>query len=340
MFSRFYLSLFAALTVLVPVAHAAEPTPALNLYSAQQEHLIRPLLDAFTKDTNIRVNLVTLDPDPMTARLTAEGKDTPADVVLTVNVGNFHKLQQAGLLKAVQSDVLNANVPAALRSKEGYWYAIGKRARVLYKRKGDDISIKTYEELADPKWKKSVLVRSSANEYNISLLASLIKHDGREKALEWAKAVVANFARTPEGSDRDQLRALGAGQGRIAIANTYYYGLLVNSEDPKDREYADKIEMIFPNQDGRGAHINIRGAAVVAHAKHPELAVKLLEYLTGEKAQALLAEKNFEYPANPAVPVAKEVASWGPAKFDAELLDTIGALNAEAVKVFDEAKWP
>ncbi len=340
MIIRFVLPMLAALALSLSNAQAQETKGEVNLYSAQQEHLIRPLLDSFTKDTGIKVNITTLDPDPMTARLTMEGKDTPADVVLTVNVGNMHKLQQAGMLKAVQSDVLNANVPESLRSAEGYWYAIGKRARVLFVRKDDDVAISSYAELADPKWKNAILVRSSSNEYNISLLASIIAHEGREAALAWARGVVANFARAPQGADRDQLRALAAGQGRIAIANTYYYGLLSNSEDPADREYAKKIEMIFPNQDGRGAHVNIRGGAVTTYSKHPELAIKLLEYLTSEKAQEILAQHNFEYPANPSVEVAKEVASWGEPAFDQTALDKIGGLNAEAIKVFDEANWP
>lgn len=330
-----------AATLLSCGAQAKEAV-SLNVYSTQEEHLIRPAFDLFEKaNPGIKVRLTTLGDGALISRLELEGKDTQADMVMTADVANLQKLENKGLLAPVKSDVLAANIPAHLRDDSGHWFGFTTRSRVIFyakdRVKPEDIA--TYEDLADAKWKGRIMVRSSSNDYNQSLLASIIAHDGKDKALAWAKSVVANMKAPPAGGDRDQLRAVAAGKGDIAIANTYYYGLLQHSPDARDVELASKLGILFPNQNGRGAHVNIRGGGITVHGKHLAEAKKLLEFLSSEPAQTFFAEKNYEYPANPAFKPSKDVAAWGAPKFDSLPLSKVGELNAEAVKLFDEAGW-
>lgn len=322
-------------------AQAVEPV-TVTIYSTQEEHLVRPVFDMFEKaNPGIKVQLTTLGEGGFMSRLELEGKDTQADIVMTADVANLHKLKAKQLLQSVKSDVLAKNIPPHLRDEDGQWFGFTTRSRVIFyakdRVKPGDIS--TYEDLANPKWKGKIMVRSSANDYNQSLLASIIAHEGREKALTWAKGVVANMAAKPAGGDRDQLRAIASGKGDIAIANTYYYGLLLKGGDANDAKLAQKIGIIFPNQKDRGAHVNVRGGALTANAKHPTEAKKLLEFMSTQPAQTFFAQKNFEYPANLHFKPSALVAGWGSPKFDTLSLTTVGQLNSEAVKVFDEAGW-
>ncbi len=322
--------------------HAAMAKETLNIYSAQKAQLIKPLLETFEKETGIGFNLITGEDASLIERLAREGERTPADVLLAADVANLYRAQDKGLLQPVHSPVLDERIPEHLHSSEGYWYGFTTRSRVIFynKEKVKPEQLSTYEDLADPKWKGQIMVRSSNNDYNQSLLASIIAHDGREKALEWAKGVVANFAAKPSGGDRDQLRAIAAGQGSVALANTYYYGLMLNAEEKEERDVAAKLGIFFPNQNDRGTHTNIRGGGVTAHTKHKEAAQKLLDFLAGDEAQQFFSQHNYEYPVVKDVPWPEILKGWGDFKRDTLPLTTVGKLNAEAIKVFDEAGWP
>jgi iron(III) transport system substrate-binding protein len=340
------ISLFATLYfILYSLAIAAFPAmaaePVVNIYSDAQEPLVRPILNEFTKDTGIKVNMVTAEKGMLLTRLEQEGDMTPADLMLTVDVGNLWRAKSKGLLQSVQPANANDQIPANLRDPEGFWYGMTTRARVIFynKNKVKPEELSTYEDLADPKWKGALLVRSSDNVYNQSLLASIILADGRQKALEWAKGLVANFARPPQGADEDQLKALGAGEGKLAIANSYYYGKMLNSPNEEERTLLSNVGIFFPNQQGRGAHINIRGAGVTKHARNKDNAVKLLEYFLSDKGQSFLAESNYEYPVKQGVAVPATLKAWGEFKADAVSLEEVGKTGPEAVRVMNEAGW-
>jgi iron(III) transport system substrate-binding protein len=313
----------------------------VNVYSARQEALIKPQLDAFTKATGIKVNLVTGDAGELVQRLKSEGANTPADLLFTTDAGNLHAAKQAGLFQKAASPALEAAVPAHLRDPDGQWVALGVRARPIFYVEGklDPKTVATYEQLADAKHKGKILVRSSNHVYNQSLLASIIAHDGSEKAEAWAKGVAENLARKPQGGDRDQIKAAAAGQGDIVIANTYYYAGMLASDKPEEREAAQKLRVAWPNQDGYGTHINVSGAGVTAHAKNKEEAVKLLEFLVTDDAQKIYAEVGQEYPVKAGVPWSPVLRSLGEFKMDQLSLAKLGENNAEAVKIFDRVGW-
>lgn len=317
----------------------------LTVYSAQKEHLIRPVLEMFEEKTGIKVRLTTGKDSALIARLKQEGEQSPADLLLAADVGRLALAQREGLLQPVKSVAMEGIIPPPLRSAEGYWYGVTMRARVLFARKADmeanpelfeDLS---YEALTGDAFAKGIVVRSAQNIYNQSLVASLIAHHGEEKAAEIVAGLVDNFARKPVGNDRDQLRALAAGVGNVAIANSYYFGLLLNSEDPKDRELAEKLTLIFPNQKETGTHANIRGGAVVKASRNAKEATQLLEFLVSKEAQAFFAEHNYEYPVNTDVEANALLQSWGAFKVDATPLATIGENNMAAVKVMKDAGW-
>jgi len=313
----------------------------VNLYYSGKEHLIRPLLDAFTKETDITVNVVTGNKSGLITRIEQEAEYSPADVLLTVDIGNIYQAKTKGLLKPVTSDILTAAIPAHLHGEDNDWFAVSLRTRALFyaKDRVKPEQLSTYEALAEPEWKGKLLVRSSNNVYNQSLMASLISHDGEAQALDWATSMVSNFARDPKGGDRDQIRAIAAGEGDIAIANSYYFGRMQNSKEASDIEAASKVGIFFPNQDGRGAHINIRGGGVVKHAKNTANAIKLLEYLVGDAAQAFFANTNYEFPVRNDVALPDTLRQWGEFTLDNIHLTKVGALNKEAVMTFDKAGW-
>lgn len=323
--------------VLATAAHAAE----VNVYSARQERLIKPQLDAFEKETGVKVNLVTGDAKELVQRLKAEGRNSPADLFFTTDAGNLHAAKELGLFQQVSSKTIEQSVPAKFRDPDGMWTGLGVRARPIFYVPGkvDPAQIRTYEDLADPRWKGQVLVRSSNHIYNQSLLASIIAADGPQKAEAWAKGVAANLARKPQGGDRDQLKAAAAGEGAVAIVNTYYYAGMLASSNDADKAVAEKLKVIWPNQDGRGVHVNVSGAAMTAAAKNKEAAVKLLEYLVGDEAQRIYAEVGYEYPVKPGVAWSPVLKSLGEFKMDELNLAELGRHNAEAVRIFDRVDW-
>lgn len=313
----------------------------LNIYSARKEALIKPLLDRFEAESGIKVNLVTGKADALLQRLQSEGRNTPADLLITVDAGRLYRAKRADLLQPVRTDALTDAIPDAYRDPEGYWYGLSLRARpIMYvKGKVDPGELSTYEALAHPKWKGRICIRSSDNVYNQSLVASMIAALGEQATEAWAKALVSNFARDPKGGDRDQIAAAAAGQCDIAIANTYYLGQMLSSSDSDQKAAAEKVLIFWPNQDDRGTHVNVGGAGVTKASKNRANAIKLLEYLAGDGAQQWYAEVNNEYPVKPDVAWSSTVGSWGDFKADSLNLGVLGDNNAAAVKLMDRAGW-
>jgi iron(III) transport system substrate-binding protein len=313
----------------------------LNLYSSRHYQTDEALYDNFTKKTGIKVNRIEAGEDPLIERMKQEGSRSPADVLVTVDAGRLWRAEQAGLLQPVASKVLNERIPAALRHPDGLWYAFSIRARPIFYAKGkvDPASIRDYEDLADPKFKGKICVRSSGNMYNLSLMSSMVNASGPEKAESWAKAVAGNMARDPKGGDTDQLNAVAAGECQVAIANTYYYVRLMKSDKPAERAVADKVGVIFPNQGNRGAHVNISGAGVAKHAPHRANAIAFLEYLSSDEAQAYFANGNNEFPVVGTVRDNRELASLGDFKKDSLNVSMLGRNQALAQQIYDRAGW-
>ena len=316
-------------------------TAEINVYSHRHYDSDKILFKQFTKETGIKINIIKGSADQLIQRLISEGDNSPADVLLTVDAGRLERARAAGILQPVQSKTLLKNVPAAMRDPDGYWYGLTVRARVIVyaKDRVKENELSTYENLADSKWKGRVVVRSSSNIYNQSLLASMIAANGSKKALTWAKAVRKNMARTPRGSDRDQARAVAAGIADVAIINTYYLGKLANSSDIADREVASKVGVFFPNQNGRGTHINVSGGGVTSSSKNKDEAIKFLEFLSNAKSQETFGNVNYEYPVKIEENKSALLKSWGPFKADKINLSILGANNTEAVKLYDRAGW-
>ena len=313
----------------------------VNLYSHRHYDADKELYKKFEESTGIKVNVVQASADELIARMEAEGQDSPADLLLTVDAGRLHRAYEKGLFQPINSEGLNSNIPSKFREPEGHWFGLTYRARIVVydKDKVDPSQLSTYEDLNDPKWKGKILIRSSGNIYNQSLMASIIAANGKDAAREWADGVIANMARDPQGSDRDQMKSIVAGEGEIAIVNTYYLGLLLNSSDPEEVKVGEQMRVFFPNQDDRGSHINVSGAGVAKYAPNKENAVKLLEYLSGEEAQKVFAQINYEYPVNPKNEASELLKSWGDFKADELNLAELGKNNRDAVIIFDEAGW-
>jgi iron(III) transport system substrate-binding protein len=295
----------------------------------------------FEDKTGIKVNVVNAKANELIKRLEKEGTNSPADLLITADVGRLYLAQQKGLLQSVDSKFLNDTIPENLRDKDNNWFGLTKRARVIVynKEKVKPEELSTYEDLTTSKWHKKVLIRQSSNIYNQSLLASFIASQGEEKAKNWAEGIVNNMARTPAGSDRDQMKAVVAGVGDVAIVNTYYVGKLLNSKKKNEVFVGKKMGVFFPNQADRGTHVNISGIAITKSSKNRENAVKLMEFLVSENAQSIFAEANYEYPVNPAVKPSKLLQSWGEFKEDETPLYKFGKYNATAVKIFNEVNW-
>jgi len=316
----------------------------VNVYSARHDALIEPLLERFTADTGIETGLVTGNSDAMIKRLQIEGEASPADVLITVDAARLHRAKADGLFQPVASEALIEAVPKHLRDPERVWFGISMRARVIAysAERVEPAALSTYKALADERWQDRICVRSSDNVYNQSLLASIIAARDKAGARDWASAIVDNMARPPQGGDTAQLRAIAAGICDIAIVNTYYYARMANADDdPQARSVADAVELFFPNQEGRGTHVNVTGAGMLRHAKHPDNAQRLLEYLVQPEAQAWLARTNYEYPVRPGTEVSEAVRAIGPYPFNADevSLDRIGELNPVAVRLFDRVGW-
>ncbi len=313
----------------------------VNIYSARKEALIKPLLDKFSEQTGIQVNLVTGKGDALLTRLKTEGKNSPADLLITVDAGRLHRAVEADVLQTVESKVLEQRVPEQYQEKNNRWFGISLRSRVIVyaKDRVKKEELTSYEDMANEKWDNRICIRSSNNIYNQSLVASLIEHNGVEKTEQWAKQVVGNFARPPRGGDRDQIKAVAAGQCDIALVNSYYLGAMLQSNDEKQRAAANKVALFWPNQDGRGAHFNVSGIGVTAAAKNKDNAIKLIEFLTTKESQQWYAKVNNEYPVVKNAPVSEILKSWGDFKADPIAVEKLGELNAEAVKLMDRVNW-
>lgn len=313
------------------LAHAQE----VVVYSARIEQLIKPMFDAFTKETGIKVKYTTDNEGALLARLQAEGKNTPADMLITADAGNLWAAAQAGLLKPVQSEVLENNIPEHLQDPQNEWFGLSIRARTMIyntnKVKPEELS--TYEDLADPKWKNRLCLRTSKKVYNQSLVAMMIAEHGEVETEKIVKGWVANLATDPLSDDTRALEFVASGKCDVTLVNTYYFGRLMQ-KDPKL-----PLAVFWPNQKKGGAHVNISGAGITRHGKHPQPAIQLLEFLSSEKAQNLFADVNMEYPANPNVKVDTFVASWGDFKQNPMNLAKAGELQTAAVKLMDRAGY-
>lgn len=334
--------LFAAASTALAVAFPARAQEqVVNVYNSRHYGTDEIVWNAFTEKTGIRVRVVEGSHDELIQRLATEGENTPADVLITVDAGRLAFAAGKDLLQPVTSPVLEASVPEHLRHPDGLWWGLAMRARIIVyaKDRVDPSELRTYEDLADPKWKGRVLVRSSTNVYNISLVGSILAANGPEKTEEWCRGLVANMARPPEGGDTDQIKAVAAGVGDVAIVNSYYFARLAASEKPEDREIVEKLGVIFPNQDDRGTHVNISGAAVTKSAPHRENAIALLEYLVSPEAQRYFADVSLEYPVNPAVEPHPVLKGFGTFRQDTLNAARYAELADEAVRIMDRCGW-
>ncbi|MEL4470943.1 Fe(3+) ABC transporter substrate-binding protein [Shewanella algae] len=326
-------SALAASSVTLPVAAAGEVT----VYSYRQEFLVKPILDDFSQATGVKVNFVFAK-DGIADRLAREGRLSPADLVLTSDFSRLQELVDKQLVKQVESDTLKQNIPAQYRDPEGNWYALTMRVRNLYssKERLGPLAI-NYEDLADARYKGKVCMRSGKHPYNIALVASMIAHHGDADAKSWLQGLKSNLARKPQGNDRAQVQAVKEGLCDIAIGNSYYYGKML--QDPKQRPWAEAAVINFPNQENRGAHINVSGMALAKHAPNSADALKLMEYLSSDAAQQSYAEVNMEYPVKADVPVSELVASWGDFKADDLPVYKLAEHHQAALRLLDEVKF-
>jgi iron(III) transport system substrate-binding protein len=329
------------LSVLATLALGAA-LPALadevNVYSHRQPELIQPLADAFTAETGIDVNIAFVDKG-MAERLVAEGSRSPADLVLTVDIARLTQIVEAGVTQPVDSAVLKANIPANLRDSGNEWFGLTSRARIVYASKERVAAgeITTYEDLASPKWKGRICSRSGTNDYNVALLGAVIAHHDEAYAKTWAEGVKANLARKPAGGDRDQAKAIWAGECDIAIGNTYYMGQMVN--DPEQKQWADAIRIDFPVFEGDGTHLNISGVAMTKSAPNKDAALKFMEWLSGDHAQKIYAETNYEFPVKAGVPRSELVESWGSFTGDSLDLTDVAKARPTALRIMEEINF-
>ncbi|MCT8160864.1 Fe(3+) ABC transporter substrate-binding protein [Pseudoruegeria sp. SHC-113] len=320
---------------LVAVATAA---PALaeevNVYSYRQPELIKPLTDAFTEETGITVNVAFLEKG-MIERLQAEGERSPADVVLTVDISRLAGVVEAGLTQAVTSETLEANVPGQYRDPENHWFGLTTRARIVYasKERVAEGEVTTYEDLADPKWQGRICIRSGTNAYNVALTAAHLYHHGEEATKDWLEGVKANLARKPQGNDRAQVKAIWAGECDISVGNTYYMGKML--EDPEQQAWADSVNIVFPEFEGHGTHVNISGVAMTKAAPNAENALKFMEFLTSPKAQEIYGAANYEYPIAPGTEAVDLVKGWGAFSADPVNLMELAKLRPDALKLIE-----
>ena len=333
------------LTILVLSSCGEEPKKSneINLYSQRHYKVDEQQYKVFEKETGIKVNVVKANADELIERLKNEGENSPADLFITVDAGKLQKAKDLDLLQKISSPIINQNVDVDLKDVNGYWIPITYRARiVVYSKDRVDVSeLSTYDNLTDEKWRNKVLVRSSSNAYNQALLSSIIANTGEESASKWASKLVKNFARDPKGNDRDQVKAITAGQGDLAIVNSYYIGLLLSSENEEEIKAGNSVGVFFPNQgeDESGSHINVSGIGLAKNAPNKENAIKLMEFLTSESAQKTYTNTSYEYPANPNVEPNEIVKKWGSFKKDVLDLNKLGVFRNKAIEIFDKSDW-
>ena len=307
----------------------------VNVYSLRQAFLVEPLFEKFTEQSGVKVNVIFAEKG-LVDRIKQEGANSPADILMTVDISRIQQAVDAGVTEAVSNDTLAANIPAHLRDPEGHWFALTQRGRAIYASK-DRVAegeITSYEDLADPKWEGRICTRSGTHVYNVALFASMIAVHGEEKAKTWLEGLKSNLARKPQGNDRAQVKAIKEGECDLAIGNTYYYGKMLENEE--QRPWAEAVNIVFPNQDGRGMSMNISGMSLIKGAPNQENAVKLMEFLSDDVAQKIYAEVNYEYPVKSGVEWAENVKSWGTFKADTVSLAEIARLTPAAIKMVDE----
>lgn len=312
----------------------------VNIYSYRQPDLIKPVLDEFTKKTGIETQVQFLNKG-MVEKLQAEGVNSPADVIMTVDIARLSEIASKGLTQPVKSEAIEANIPETLRNANGEWFGLTIRGRVVYASKErvsqDEI---TYEDLAKPEWKGRICTRSGQHAYNIALFASMISHHGEEYTEKWLTNVKNNMARKPDGNDRAQAKGIFSGECDIGIGNTYYIGLMQNNEkDPEQKEWAKSLKVIFPNKNDRGTHVNLSGMALANHSPNKEAAMKLMEFLASGAAQEIYAEKVFEYPVKPGAQPSDTVKAFGDMKADPMSLDAIAELRKAASQLVDKVGY-
>lgn len=317
---------------------AAQANGEVNVYSYRQPFLIKPMFDAFKRETGIGVNVVFAQKG-LIERLEREGANSPADLIFTVDIGRLNDAKAAGVTQAVASEKLAANIPTQYREPDGHWYGLTTRSRLIVtsvdRVKPGEIA--TYEDLADPKWKGRICTRSGKHVYMVALTASMIAHHGEQKAEQWLRGVKANLARKPQGNDRAQVKAIKEGACDIALINNYYMGKMVNDEEQS--EWASAVNIVFPNQDDRGVHVNVSGVALTKGAPNKDNAVKLMEFLSDDLAQQMYAEQNFEYPVKPGVPWSGLLLSFGKFKADDLALSDIASHRKAASKLADKVDY-
>jgi iron(III) transport system substrate-binding protein len=322
------------------IATSAYAEGELNIYSSRHYDTDEALYTDFEEATGITINRIEGKADELIARMSAEGENSPADVLLTVDTSRLSRAKEAGLLQEVDSDVLEARIPAYLQDEDNQWFGFSQRSRIIFYDK-DAVANppRTYLDLADPAYKGMVCIRSSTNTYNQTLLASIVTHHGAEKAKEWAEGVVANMAREPQGGDTDQLRGIVSGECEIAVGNSYYFARSIRKDVKGLSENRDQIGWVFPAQNEEGAHMNLSGGGVAAHAPNRDNAVKFLEYLASDSAQKYFSAGNDEYPAVPGVGLAPSIAALGHFKPDDVNLSEVAKNLPEAQKIFDAVGW-
>ncbi|WP_417606737.1 Fe(3+) ABC transporter substrate-binding protein [Primorskyibacter flagellatus] len=330
--------LTCATALMLTTAMPALAEGIVNIYSYRQPELIAPLTDAFTAETGIDVNVAYLDKG-MVERLQAEGDRSPADMVLTVDISRLSAVVEAGLTQPVETETLTSNVPAQYRDPDGNWYGLTTRARIVYasKERVDPAEVTTYEDLADPKWEGRICTRSGTHPYNVALASAVIEHHGEEVAKEWLGGLKANLARKPQGNDRAQVKAIWAGECDIAIGNTYYMGKML--ADPEQAEWANSVNVLFPEFEDSGTHVNISGVALTKSAPNKENAIKMMEFLTSPKAQEIYAHANFEYPIAEGTEADEVVQSWGEFTPDETNLMALAAHRAAALRIIEEVDF-
>ncbi|HZH69218.1 MAG TPA: Fe(3+) ABC transporter substrate-binding protein [Flavobacteriaceae bacterium] len=313
----------------------------VTVYTHRHYESDQMLFKKFEDKTGIKVNVVNANADELIQKMTMEGAQSPADVLITVDAGRLHRAKMNDLLQPVESDILKKAVPSHLSDSDNMWFGISKRARIIAYAK-DRVSkeeLSTYEDLASEKWKNRIVVRSSSNVYNQSLMAAIIANNGEEAAKEWAAGVVSNLVREPKGNDRDQVKAIFAGEGDITIVNSYYIGNMLNSSNAEEVKAAQGIGVFFPNQETTGTHVNVSGIGVAKYAPNKSNAIAFIEFLVSDEAQEIFANSNYEYPISKNVSVSETLQQWGDFKEDQLNLSILGENNKKAVILFDEARW-
>ena len=335
--------LFPLFALLILACSNDNSEQVVNMYSQRHYDVDQIQYDNFEKITGIKVNVIKANADELIQRMKNEGENSPADLFITVDVGKLWQASDMDLLQKYNDDSLTEGITESLIDPNGFWVPVTYRSRILVYsnervRKSD---LSTYEDLANEKWKGRLLVRSSSNSYNQALLSSLVANLGEEATQNWTEAVVSNFARDPKGNDRDQVKAIAAGQGDIAVVNSYYIGLLLSSKKQEELNAGKAVTVFFPNQgeNQRGSHINISGIGLAKNSPNKQNAIKLMEYLTSETGQKTYVNNSYEYPANPAVNPSEIVKSWGEFKIDELDLNMLGEYRDQAIRIFDETGW-